>query len=51
MKEVEVWKVGNRMMLSMKDLVFKERLARKLVDQYIGLYVIDEIVSTNTIKL
>ena len=31
-KEVEVWKVGDRIMLSMKDLVFKERLVKKLVD-------------------
>ena len=31
-KEVEKWKVENRVMLSMKDLVFKERLVRKLVD-------------------
>ena len=38
-------------MLSMKDLVFKERLARKLIDQYIGLYIIDKVVSTNVIKL
>ena len=35
----------------MKDLVFKERLARKLIDQYIGLYIIDKVVSTNIIKL
>jgi len=35
----------------MKDLVFKERLMRKLVDQYIGLYFIEEVVSTNIIKL
>ena len=38
-------------MLSMKDLVFKERLAKKLIDQYIGLYIINKIVSTNVIKL
>ena len=38
-------------MLSIKDLVFKERLAKKLVDQYIGLYIIDEVVTTNTVKL
>ena len=37
-------------MLSIKDLVFKERLAKKLVDQYIGLYIIDEVVTTNTVK-
>jgi len=38
-------------MLSTKDLVFKERLARKLVDQYVGPYAIKEVVSTNTVKL
>jgi len=38
-------------MLSMKDLVFKERPARKLVDQYVGLHTIDEVVFTSMIKL
>jgi len=38
-------------MLSIKDLVFKKQLARKLVDQYVGLYIIEEVVSTNTVKL
>ena len=38
-------------MLSTKNLVFKERLARKLVDQYIGLYTIEEVVFTNVVKL
>ena len=50
-KEAEVWKVENKVILSIKDLVFKERLAKKLVDWYIDLYVIDEVVSTNTVKL
>jgi len=50
-KEAEVWKVGDRVMLSTKDLVFKERPVKKLVDQYIGLYIIKEVVSTNVIKL
>jgi len=50
-KEVEVWKVGEKVILSIKDLVFKERLAKKLVDQYIGPYIIDKVVSTNAIKL
>jgi len=31
-KEMEEWKKGDRVMLSTKDLVFKERPARKLVD-------------------
>ena len=35
----------------MKDLVFKERLVRKLVEKYVGLYEIKEVVSTNIVKL
>jgi len=48
---VEKWKVRDRLMLSMKDLVFKERPVRKLVDQYVSPYIIDEIISTNAAKL
>ena len=50
-KESEEWKKGDRVMLNMKDLVFKERPVRKLVDQYVGLYTIEEVVSTNVVKL
>jgi len=50
-KETEDWKRGDRVLLSTKDLVFKERPARKLVDRYIGPYTIQEVISTNTIKL
>jgi len=39
------------MILSTKDLVFKKRAARKLVDQYVSLYTIDKVVSTNMVKL
>jgi len=49
--KVEKWEVGDRVMLSTKYLVFKERLVRKLVDQYVGPYIIDEIISTNVVKL
>jgi len=31
-REVEEWKVEDKIMLSMKDLVFKERPVKKLVD-------------------
>ena len=31
-KKMEVWKVGDRVILSTKNLVFKERLAKKLAD-------------------
>ena len=50
-KETEDWKKEDRVLLSTKDLVFKERLVKKLVDQYIGLYTIKEVVSTNAVKL
>jgi len=50
-KETKEWKKGNRVILSTKDLVFKKRPAKKLVDQYIGLYFINEVVSTNAVKL
>ena len=35
----------------MKDLVFKERLTKKLVNWYMSLYTIKEIVFTNIVKL
>ena len=50
-KEAEVWKEGDRMMLSTKDLVFKEQLAKKLVDQYVGPYTINKVVFTNVVKI
>jgi len=50
-KETEDWKRRDRILLSTKDLVFKERPARKLVDQYIGPYIIEEVVFTNAVKL
>ena len=50
-KETEDWRKGDKVLLSTKDLVFKERLARKLVDRYVGPYTIKEVVSTNAVKL
>ncbi len=38
-------------MLSTKDLVFKERPAKKLTERYIGLYEIEKVVSKNVVKL
>ena len=38
-------------MLSTKNLMFKEKLARKLVNQYVGSYTIKEVVSINAVKL
>jgi len=38
-------------MLSTKNLVFKERPVKKLVDCYVGPYTIEEVISTNMVKL
>jgi len=50
-RKAENWKVEDKIILSMKGLVFKERSAKKLVDQFIGPYTIDKVISTNMIKL
>ena len=50
-KEIEEWKKEDRVILSTKDLVFKERPVRKLVERYVGPYKIEEVVSTNVVKL
>jgi len=40
-------------MLSIKDLVFKKRLAKKLMGRYryIRPYVVEEVISRNAVKL
>jgi len=48
---VEEWKKGNRVILSTKNLVFKERPVKKLIEQYMKPYVIEEVVLKNTVKL
>ena len=50
-KETEKWKKGDRILLSTKNLVFKERPTKKLMERYVGPYVIKEVVSTNVVKL
>ena len=50
-KEMEKWKRGDRVLLSTKNLVFKERPVKKLTERYIGLYAIGEVVSLNVVKL
>ena len=50
-KETEEWKKGDRVLLSTKDLVFKERPTKKLTERYVGPYAIEEIVSSNVVKL
>jgi len=50
-REVEKWKKGNKVILSTKDLVFKERPVKKLTERYVGLYEIEKVVLKNMVKL
>ena len=50
-KGTEVWKKRDRVLLSTKDLVFKERPSKKLTERYVGPYAIEEVVSLNVVKL
>jgi len=50
-KESEVWKKEDRVLLSTKDLVFKERPSKKLMERYVEPYAIEEVVLSNVVKL
>jgi len=50
-RETEEWKKEDRVMLSTKNLVFKERPVWKLMERYVGLYVIEKVVLSNAVKL
>jgi len=38
-------------MLSIKDLVFKQRPVKKLTERYVGLYKVEKVVLKNVVKL
>ena len=50
-RDVEVWKKGNKVTLSTKDLVFRERPTKKLIERYMGPYVVEEVILKNAVKL
>jgi len=50
-KETKVWERGDWVLLSTKDLVFKKRPSKKLTERYVGPYAIEEVVSSNAVKL
>ena len=39
------------MILSTKNLIFKERSVKKLTKRYIGSYIVEEVISKNIVKL
>ena len=51
--EVEEYKVGNLVLLSMKDLKYQmaERCIEKFTERFVGLYKVKVIVSSNAIEL
>jgi len=49
-KKAKEWEKKNKIILSMKDLVFKERLVKKLTNWYISPYIIKKVVSIDTVK-
>jgi len=50
-QEVEEWKKGEKVMLSTRNLVFKERPVKKLTERYVGPYKIEEVVLRDVVKL
>jgi len=50
-KEMEKWEKGDQVLLSTKDLVFKERPSKKLTERFVGPYAIEEVISSNAVKL
>ena len=50
-KEIEEWKKGDRVLLNTKNLVFKERPTKKLIERYVGPYIVEEVVLLNEVKL
>ena len=47
-KETEEWKKGDQVLLNTKNLVFKERPTNKLMERYVGPYM---VVLLNVVKL
>ena len=50
-RKAEKQKKRNKMILNTKDLIFKKRPAKKLVDLYVSPYITKGVISTNVVKL
>ena len=52
-KEVEKYRVGNKVLISTKDFSMKliKRTIKKLMEKFIGPYVVRKIVSENVVEL
>ena len=45
------WKKEDKVMLSTKDLVFKEKPVKKLTERYMEPYMVEGVVLKNMVKL
>ena len=52
-KEVEKYRVGNKVLISIMDFLMElmKRATKKLMEKFIGLYVVKKIVSENAVEL
>ena len=52
-KEAEKYRVGNKVLISTKDfsMELRKRATKKLMEKFIGPYVVKKIVSENTVEL
>jgi len=52
-KEIKEYKVGDKVLISMKDFLMElmRRATKKLIEKYIGSYVVRKIISENAIEL
>ena len=51
-KEAGQYKVGNRMLLSIKDLMWqiRNKKTKKLTENFVGLYKIKKMISENAVE-
>ena len=52
-KKTEEYKVGDKVLISTKDFLMElmKRATKKLMEKYIGPYVVKKIVSENAVEL
>ena len=53
MKDTEEYKVGDKVLISMKDFLMEliKRVIKKLTEKYIEPYGVKKIISENTVEL
>jgi len=49
--EVKEWKKEDKVMLSTRNLVFKEKLVKKLTERYVKSFMVEEVILKNIVKL